>query len=204
MLKTVLVCAVALLLCGTLFAANSPIDKGSLFLSGSAYFQSQSGDLFEDMDGDGITSFGIGSSSVGLTENFELSPTVGYFVSPGVFIGAQFGYLGYSRGDYDFHIVGMGPTIGYYFKVNQAETEVKGSVYPYIRGFFNWANASNGASTRILQYGAKGGMLYMLSSAVAVDGSVMFRGDSWKPEGASESITGTTISIGAGFSAFIY
>jgi hypothetical protein len=47
-------------------------------------------------------------------------------------------------------------------------------------------------------------MLYMLSSAVAVDGSVMFRGDSWKPDGAPDSITGTTISIGVGISAFIY
>lgn len=58
--------------------------------------------------------------------------------------------------------------------------------------------------TDVWQYGGRGGMLYMLSSAVGADLGILFQKDSWKPDGGDESITGTTISAGVGITALIY
>lgn len=202
-MKTVCVGVIVLLLCGALSATAGPIDKGSFYLNGSAFYQSQSGDLYE-YDGDAVQSYGFGDAQLSIVGDFEVSPTFGYFVSPGVFLGAQVSVLGFKQGSDKLTAVAVGPTVGYYFNPNKERTEVKGSVYPYIRGFFNWGKLSDGLDADILQYGGKAGLLYMLSSAVAVDAGVQFRGDSWKPDGAPDSITGTTLSIGAGISAFIY
>lgn len=205
MFRAVCAGACVLLLCGMAMAADSPVDKGSLYLNGMAFFQSQSGDLYENGDGDALVSYGVGDASLGFLQSFEVSPTVGYFVSPGVFLGAQAAFVGYSQGDNDLTGFALGPTIGYFFDTDPARTEIKGAVYPYIRGFFTWGQLSEDSyDLTILQYGGRGGLLYMLSSAVAADANVRFQGDSWKPEGASESTTGTTLAIGVGITAFIY
>jgi len=206
MFKATFVCALVLLFCGTALATDSPIDKGSFYLDGTAYFQSQSGDLFE-VGGDAVTSYGFGNGSLNIALSYELLPTVGYFVSPGVFVGGQFSFIGYSIGNTDATLFAIGPTIGYYFNANSARTEVKGTLYPYIRGFVNFGSLSEdlfGEQINVWQYGGKGGFLYMMSGAVALDGSVRFQGDSWKSDSATESITGTTIAVGFGVSAFIY
>ena len=206
-MKTTLIAAVILLMCGSLMATDGPVDKGSFYLAGTAFFQNQSGDLYEDFNGDGITTYGFGNGTLNLALSLEVSPTFGYFVSPGVFVGGQVIFAGYSIGNSDATLFGFGPTIGYFFNANSMRTEIKGAVYPYIRGFFNIGFLSEdllGEQINVIQYGGKGGALFMLSNAVGLDASFRFQGDSWKPDSATESITGTTIALGLGISAFIY
>ena len=55
-----------------------------------------------------------------------------------------------------------------------------------------------------MAFGAQGGGVFMLSNAVGVDVSVRFQSDSYKPEGADESISGTTLQVGLGITAFLW
>lgn len=210
MLKSIFLGIAVLLLAGVATAADSPIDKGSLFLDGSLFFKSQSGDLFET-DGDGTSSWGAGNGSMALDGAMvEISPTLGYFIAPHIYIGGQFALAGFSRGKMDASLFAIGPSIGYYFNVNPARTEVRGSIYPYVRGFFNWGTVSSSDDIPILQYGGKGGLLYMLTDAVAADAAIQFRGDRWDLDGDGgtgvddPALTGTTLWIGLGLTAFIY
>ena len=195
-----LICSGAVLaIAGAVAAAESPIDEGSLYLDGSVFFQRQSGELW----GDGLTSAGVGNGSFSLQEGFEIGPTVGYFTSPGLFVGGQFAILYYEQGKSNLAAIALGPTVDYFFRTGQGRTEVKGSAYPYIRGFLSWGNLVSGGDVAIWQFGGKGGLLYMLSGAVALDIAARFQGDSWRPDGGL-SINGTTVSVGIGVSAFIY
>ena len=203
MSRVLLTATIVLLTWGTVSAAGGPVAKGSFYVDGTIFFKFQSGDLWES-GGDGLLSFGAGTGSLSIDGAFEVSPAIGYFVAPGVFLGAQTSLLGASQGDNDVTIIMFGPTIGYYADSNPSRTDPRGAVYPYLRGFFNYGQLSNGSDLTFLQYGAKGGILYMLTGAVALDVGIRFQRDSWRRDDWSESVTGTTIDVGLGIAAFIY
>ncbi len=174
-------------------AQDSPIDKGSVMLGGSAYFMSASGDLYKSGD-DSQTWLGF-------------QPEFGYFIAPSIMIGLNVDFVSYSVGDYGNTNFGFGPMLGYYFNMDPARGEVKGAIYPYIKGFFNlntYSVKDVDGSDKTTSIGGMGGINYMLSDAVALDFGVKFTSDSYKPDGADESTTGTIMQFGVGFSAFIY
>lgn len=164
----------ALAVTGT--AANSPIDKGSLVLGGSASYSSFGGD-YPDMS------------------TVLLAPSFGYFASPGLEIGGQVVFTSVSIGGESTSSTMFGPQLGYYFK--SARTEVKGSVYPYLKAFFLLTSFSGGGEN-MTSIGGKGGIDYMLSTAVALDAGASFQSDS---QGGGR---GTMMTIGLGITAFIY
>lgn len=99
----------------------------------------------------------------------------------------------------------FGPTVGYFFRFNPQRAEIRGSVYPYVQGFANWGSADLVKdNVAVQQYGGKAGLLYMLSSAVAADAVLRIQRDTWEDDETGESLSGTTILIGVGISAFIY
>jgi hypothetical protein len=181
-------------------AQTSPVDKGSMILGGSAYFMSQSGDLYE-VDGDGTTTIG-------------LEPEFGYFISPNIMIGGTLLYESEKMGDYKTTCMGIGPEVGYFFNMDKGRTDIKGSIYPYIKGFMTYKSekSENGTETKYdyMSFGAKGGIIFMLSEAVALDMGLKFSSDSQKqkePEvaaGADDSISGSTFMLGVGVTAFIW
>lgn len=204
MSKVTLLAAVLLLCAGLVAAADSPVDKGSLYLNGSVFFTSRSGDLWES-DGESVTTLGVGNANIGMDGLIiDITPTIGYFVAPGFFVGGQMAVNRYSLGESDLTVIAVGPTLGYYFNAASTRPEVRGSAYPYVRGFFTFSNFSNGNGVTVLQYGGKGGILYMLSRAVGADLAVQFRGDRWDSDYTDNAETGTTLSVGLGFTAFIY
>jgi hypothetical protein len=203
MFRALVSVAVVLLMCGTLSATENPVDKGSVYLSGTLTLQVRSGDLWEDND-DALVTYGAGTGDMNLGETYEVSPTVGYFVAPSVFLGAQFGLIGYAQGDDNFTAVAIGPTVGYFFNLDPMRADPRGAIYPYIRGYFNYGSTSNGSDLTMWQYGGRGGLLYMISNTVATDVGLRFQGDSWKRDGDSESTTGTTLAFSVGITAFIY
>jgi opacity protein-like surface antigen len=182
----------------TVAAQTTPIDKKSWFLGGSLYFQTQSGDLYKE-----------GGES---PSTINVAPSFGYFVAPGIFVGAEALYNNYKVGDNKETILGIGPTVGYYFNLDKARTQVKGAVYPYIKAFFAYASdkiedttATDYKSTGT-SFGAMGGVNYMLSEAVALDFGVKFSSESMKQKEPieSDSFSGTTIQFGVGVTYFIW
>ncbi|MBI5267362.1 MAG: hypothetical protein HY851_09040 [candidate division Zixibacteria bacterium] len=182
----ILTTVILLVLAATGTAANSPIDKGSVILGGSVSFSSMGGDLYK-----------VGNSSTTLV---QLTPSIGYFVSPGLELGAEIAYTSISVGGVSASSFTFGPEVGYYFK-SGARTEVKGSIYPYLKGFMLFYSSEGDKMTT---FGGKGGMNFMLSNAVALDAGVKFQSDSYKPDGATTSTSGTILWVGAGITAFIF
>ena len=174
----------------TSYAAENPVDKGSIILSGSVYFSNLSGDLYE-VDGDALTMI-------------SADPNFGYFVVPNVMIGATMEFSNTSQGDESMSVLGAGPMVGYFFDMTKAE--VKGSIYPYIIGFFTYRSVSDDAwdeDVSVTTFGGKIGMDYMLSDGVALNTGVKFTSVSSK-YGDEDSVSGTEIWVGAGVSVFIY
>lgn len=204
--KSFIIAAMLLLFAGAALAADGPLDKGSWMLDGRAFFRSQSGDLWENRDGDGLTSYGVGNGALGLTETFEVGNTVGFFISPGLMIGGQFSFLGFSQGDISISGFGIGPALTYYMNTDHTRAEAKGAVYPFFGAFFTYGSLSNEDDkiADMFQYGGRGGIMYMLSNAVGLDFGGKLQSDSWEFNGASERITGLTLEFGVGVSAFIY
>ena len=172
-------------------AADSPFSKGSMILGGTVSFASASGDAYENSNGDGPTMFSI-------------SPEIGYFVSPGFAVGGMLNVISWSQGDDDASSFGIGPFVGYYFGADKME--IKGAVFPFLKAFFILdSEKENGDKVAsITSFGGMAGIDYMLSTAVALQAGVQFSSDSYKPEGSDESVSGTTMTIGAGIEAFVF
>ncbi len=194
MKKRLLTTLVILVFAVGAFAADGPIDKGSMMLGGNVYFESQSGDLYKNADGD--------SPSM-----FFASPSFGYFIAPSIMIGAMIGFESYSIGDGGFTEFAFGPMAGYFFNLDASRTEAKGGIYPYIKGFFlfdTFKIKDVDGSDNTTTFGGEAGINYFLSNSVALDFGLGFKSDSYKPDGADESVSGTSIQIGIGIDAFIF
>lgn len=191
-MKKLFVClAMVLPMAISAHAAENPIDKGSVILAGDIFFQSQSGDLYENYQGDALTTISV-------------MPSVSFFVVPGLAIGGNAEVFSLSQGGRSQTLYLVGPTVGGYFNMTRTRTEVKGSIYTYIEALFMFGGMTNGSDIQILNYGGMGGVMVMLSNAVAADFNILFQGESWKPDDANESTTGTTLRFGVGISAFLW
>jgi len=179
---------IVLLLSGAIVAAEGPIDKGSMIIEGDVYFQHQSGELWDNWQGEGQTTIVI-------------SPSLGFFVTNGFMLGGQLYFLGISQGTADLTSVIIGPVVGYYFNTDPTRTRVKGAVYPYVTGGFGFGNVSNGDSADLFSIGMVGGAVFMVSNAVGVDVGLRLQSDRLSNGG---SASGTTIWFGAGITAFIW
>jgi len=175
----------------TAVAQESPIDKGSMIVGGTIGFQMLSGDAY-DVDDESYTAISV-------------MPEFGYFVSPGLVVGGELLYSSESQGDYiDNSTFGIGPMIGYYFNTNKESTEIKGALYPYIKGFFIYQSLSMGDfDITTMSFGGKAGINYMLTDAVALDAGIRVLSDSWEPDGG-DSVSGMNIMFSGGIQAFIF
>ena len=183
-----LVLSVVLVVCFAAagMATDSPVDKGSKVLYGTSFFAYQSGDLYENSDGDG---------QLNITANLGL----GYFVSPGFEIGGEFALITLKQGDASLTTTLFGPAVAYYFNAEKERAQIKGAWYPYVRAFYQYVNiSSGGASASASSFGAMFGVVHMLSNAVAEDIGIKFQKDE------IEGVSGTTIWFGAGIKAFIW
>jgi len=161
-MKRALFCLAAmLLLFGAVMAADGPVDKGSMVLGGTLFFQNQSGDLYES-GGEALTTI-------------RLMPSVGYFVAPNIMIGGQVDFSSLSQGGSSYTFWTAGPVVGYYFNLDQTRTEIKGAIYPYLRAFFMYGQESNSYDATGMMFGGQGGAVFMLSNAVGVDANLMER-----------------------------
>ena len=180
---------------GSLLAQSYPVDKGSTMIMGSFTFSSSGGDLYENGDGDRLTSF-------------ELSPVFGYFVAPGFSIGLQATYSSLSQGDASYHSWSAGPEIAYFFGGNEAKESINGSTYPFLTAsyYFQGNSYSSGSSDRSdsgskLRFGI--GVDHLITESVGLFGLFAYDLDSEKAEDG-ESVSGNQFGIYAGFNIFLY
>jgi len=201
-MKKVFVSLVVLMFAVSAFAVEGPIDKGSMVLEGNVFFQSQGGDFYKlasETGEDGQTVIGF-------------MPSIGYFVAPSIMVGALIDFTKQSQGDESLTQYGFGPMVGYFFNMDPERTEVKGAIYPYLKAFFTYGkmtsddgdDATDETDVSVTSFGGMGGIMFMLSNAVAADIGVRFENESYKADGDDESISGTVITFGLGFTAFIW
>ncbi|MEE4311168.1 MAG: hypothetical protein V2J62_04810 [candidate division KSB1 bacterium] len=173
---------------GLILAQSSPIDKGSKIIAGELAFSSASGDLYENSDGDGVTSI-------------EADPFFAYFIAPGLAVGANLLFESESQGDYSQSGWGIGPRVIYFIGSN-------GPTYPYVDVSFlymsgSWDTGENDYSWsgNMIRFG--GGVMHMITSSVGLFGGVAYSIDSMKPEdGDSES--GSQFHIAGGLAVFLH
>jgi hypothetical protein len=175
------------------FAQDSPIDAGSVILSGSFFYQSFEGKLYEDSSGNKQTIL-------------SLSPEFGVFLSKGFMIGGKFEMLDYTWGhNMSTSVSSLGPILGFYFATNSEK--IKGSIYPYLK-FFMLVSSEDipGTSLKLKtrSFGGKIGTNIMLSSALALDAGIQYQTDSATIKFASGSVSGSILVISAGITGFLW
>lgn len=185
-MKKTLIITLMLMLAGTVAAQDFPTDKGSVILGGSMSFTSLGGDLYK-----------VGDKNTTIT---ILAPSVGYFISPNILIGGRISLVSISKGGASSSVTSFGPEVGYYFGSTD-KADIKGSSYPYVKAMFLYTTDGDDNWT---SFGGRVGLDYMLSNAVALDAGVTFQSDSFSPDGASGSVSGTTLMVSIGVMAFIY
>ena len=189
-MKRMLIIMVMLLLAGTIVAQEGPTDKGVWTLGGSVSFTSQSGDMWENGAGDAMTTL-------------LFMPTAGYFVAPNIIIGGVANVSKLSQGDNELNHSTFGPMFGYYFS-GQNE-QVKGSFYPSIKLMVLFHSMGDeDDSDSYTSFGGIVGADYMMTNSVSMNFGLSFLSDSYTPDGASESISGSTMNFGIGLGIFIY
>ena len=202
-----------LLLALTLTAAENPTDKGSIILHGNASFTSLGGDIVNMAGEEAAEDTTLGDESV---TTINIVPSLGFFISPNLMIGGDLEYIKLSYTDFSGSSFGVGPTVGYYFNMDDTRLDAKGAIYPYVKGFFIWTTTkleNTETDAELLKfttttYGAQAGLVFMLSNTVGADFSVRYSKDKYKPDMEDaedvDSVDGNTLNIGVGITAFIY
>ena len=187
MRRALIVCCITLVLGSAAFGADSPVAKGSMMLSGGFSYFSQSGDLYEIGTGEALNTYTI-------------VPGFGYFISPGLMIGADLSFINITRGSASRHTFSFGPTITYYVGADRANAESKGMVFPYLGAFAALGTTTSDVTTT--SFGGQGGIVYMVSNAVGIDCGVNISFDKWSVD--SYSTNGTSLQVAAGITAFVF
>jgi outer membrane protein len=186
----ILFTAVLFVLPVCLYAQSFAVDKGSIMAGGTAGYMMQSGDLYENFDGDGQTTISI-------------NPTLGYFVMPNLAVGIDFLYENWSQGDDKSNTLGIGPGVAYFLGGSGSD------MYPFIAAGYTFgsyssegANYKSEGSASVIPISV--GVVKMVAKNVGVTAQVSYLMESMKPKDADEATKGTTILIGIGVDTFIF
>ncbi len=183
--------AIILLVPALLLAqATSPLQRGSWALGGNMFFQNQSGDAY-------------GGSGNSLT-TVQLSPNVGYFISPNMAIGGVLQLSRMSQGGNAITHFAIGPEFNYYINSAKDRTQFAGSFVPYVGAFFTIGKLSEThySSITTTSFGGQLGGLVFLSNSVAFDLAAQVSSDHYSASGAG--VSGLTMVVGGGIQAFVF
>ena len=174
---------------------GSPIEKGSFLISGDFSFNNSGGNLYEDIDGNRLTSISMGTS-------------INYFVIPRLAFGGNFAILYNSQGDISLSAFGIGPTVSLYFGRIDPKTSFKNQVFPFVSAGFSYLRGSetiggvNSISNgTMVNFG--GGITYMVTNTVGLSMRILYHIDHINYEDGT-SYNGNAFNIGVGFKIFFY
>ncbi len=182
----------ALVLAPTALAQSYAIDKSSYVFGGTARFASQgttiSFDDFGEEDSDRLT-------------EIAYSVSFGYFVVPGLALGADSQYQRFSQDGVSQTSTSVGPNLSYYFGTAASKA------YPFVTGAVGFStlriqNRESEGSSNGFRFGAAGGLSYLIARNVALTGAVFYQNESFSDDGAS--ITNDAFGFQGGVTAFIF
>jgi hypothetical protein len=187
-MKKGLIILFVLLVPALLFSQDYAVDQGSMMLGGDILFTMTSGDLFENIDGDGTTTIAV-------------NPLMLYFIMPGLAVGGSLQFTSQSQGDNKSSAMGVGPMVAYFFGGDGSK------VFPYIGGGYIYSSnkTENGAefkwTTGSIVITAGG--VFMLTDAIGVGASAFYTLNSFKPEDV-DAIDGNVMGVRLGVHGFIF
>jgi hypothetical protein len=200
-MRTLTVCGIVLAFAllpafSATFAADHPLDKGSISVGGGFRFSSDGGEYFEAEKGKRSTSFGM-------------DPGLHYFVIPGLAIGGKVILSTYSHGEHSTSDYGIGPQLIYYFNAAKPVPQVKGSSYPFCRVVLfitkhDWDRGYADGGYTWMRARAGGGFMHMLSTAVAIFAEGAYEIGVFDPDDGGGSSNGNKITATIGITHFIY
>ena len=165
-----------------LCAQNSyPVDKGNYVLGGSASFSSLGGEELRGEDRAFV---------------FIFNPVFLYFVAPNISLGGTITYQSVSQGDYSDSIIGLGPSAVYFFGDENSTT------YPFLGVSYIYTSDEDSYTKNDIRL--MGGAAFMVAKNVAITGDVFYLIESYTREDADDSLSGNTLGIEFGVSAFIF
>ena len=165
------------------------VDKGAVTVGGEISFASAGGDLNE-VNGEKATLM-------------LLNPSLGYFFMPNVCIGGELLYASTSQGDSKVTGLGGGPFAAFYIGDEYSR------MYPFIGASLMLVSGQTENGEVTLEESQMDikfcvGATMMAAKNVGLTGKVYYLMESYKPEGADESISGNQIGLSMGVSAFLW
>lgn len=189
-MKKLTIIALFLILPAFLFAQEYAVDKGSMLVGGSAGFMSLSGDLYEDADEEGSTQFWV-------------SPSVLYFIMPGLGVGADLNFSKYSQGDYSETEMGIGPTVAYFIG------DANSSMYPFVSATYLFGTETDKYDSQEMKHTEtsimfRGGVMFMVAKTTGIGIAGFYDMDSRKHEDADEATKGNAFGVSVHIASFIF
>lgn len=186
MKKGILIIVILVLSSSFALSQQFAVDKGSTIISGMGSYASQGGDLFENSDGDRATTI-------------MLMSIVNHFIAPNISIGAGVAYTSQSQGDYSYHTIGIGPTLGYFI----GDSNSKG--YPYLAAgirYYSIGDEDDSISGTDIVIGA--GIIAPVKDHVGIIIEAGYHIMNLKNKDWDESESGNIIMVGIGIAGLLY
>lgn len=165
-------------------AGSKATARGSKLISGAISFTSQGGDLYEGYNNERLNVVSV-------------MPSLFYFVSPGLGIGADLAYDLRYRGSSSYTTLGVGPKIGYF-------GETGSNLIPFVAGGVGFLTTGSDLGDTNGYRIKFGGGVIIHKGRLGASFEVSYLLDSYSYEGSSESITGNTIIFGVGLVGFMF
>ncbi len=186
---------IVMILSGTIFAGDAPIDPGSVILGGTIYVQRTTGELYHD------------------ATTFTVHPSCMYFVKRGIAVGANLMYDHIYHHSTHHSYLSIGPQVAFLIDNDRTRIKYAGKAMPFLRLFLNvyresyldrsWYFGGQGKITTGFSIGGSGGAAIFLSNAVSLDAGLMAV-RSYRDTSSSRSRTGWTLQLGMGLTGYVY
>jgi hypothetical protein len=201
-----MVVSTLIVICHPAFTQSFPTDKGSTIIDGSFSFSNAGGELYER---DGVKRTSI-----------YLSPSLSYFVAPGLAFGGEVGLSGsFQEGSYNWTRWSAGPRLLYFIGGNNSKATVKGSTYPFFDATALYTQTTTEYTFKTTQqlsvekteksttFGTKVsfglGICYMLSDTIGLTIKGGYTVENSKPED-KDSVRGNELFVYGGIITFLY
>lgn len=190
-------------------AMNAQTEKGSWVIAGSTTLGFNNVTLKAKANGNTVDG--------PKTSSFNVTPSVGYFVANKIAVGLDLGFTSttekgttyVSTSEYDYKSTSstmyVMPTLAYYFKSDSKLIPFLGAGVGYFsntskHSFSNTSSFDSKTTVDGLVWGAKGGVVYMITPAIGVDAGVSYLNMSHKEDDVKYLTN--TFGVNVGFSFF--
>jgi outer membrane protein W len=177
-LATILASVLMFAFSANVYGQTYATDRGSFLIGGTAGFSSQGFD-----GGDRITTVLV-------------NPQFGYFIVPGLAIGAEISVSSISFGGDSVTDLGIGPFLAYFFG------DATSTMFPFVGAGMAYTSSDGDLTT--LGGEVQAGLVFMVARNVGLTTAAFGRYTSTSVSGFSGSLSGNAFGVRAGVTAFIF